>query len=283
MIWPLDVRSFNRSCRSIPEAAVTTARATILGPSHLPLPSHIHAEDIFRLAPAKILISAIFQPGFQLVRGVDDDMQLPCVRNIKMDISVKKLAQHSHELYLQSFQMILVGYTDIRAGATTHGYMSFWTLRSLSNLGLRIFTADDACGVEHWVDSKLWDGVKLDDSIVPDFASCNLERRYELEVLLGWQCRSGEHAGRVFFVQARTPVRVSSGIQRSIQIGKPLATWAGDDIAGTVDREKSHVLSDEELRKTRTRFSAPPTYDEAVRTAVKNRLEGCTTSNAAGG
>lgn len=254
----------------------------MLGPSHLPLPSHVRAKDVLGLAPAEILISVILQPDFHLVRDPSANAELLCARKVKMDISVKKLNQHPLELYLQSFQMLLVGYTDIRAGAATHGSMSFWTLRSLSNLGFQIFTADDASQAKYPINSKLWDDVTLDDSIVPNFASCNLERRYELEVLMGWQCKSGQHEGRLFFVQARTPVRISSGIQSSTKSGKAVATWAKNGISGTADCEMLQSLGSEESRRACAFISAPPTYDEAVRTTVDKGLRGFTMRNAAG-
>ena len=214
-------------------------------------------EYVLGLSPAKILISATFQPDFQLVKTLGADGK----RRVKMDLSVTKLNEHPQKLYLQSFQMLLVGYTNIRAGAAAHGHLSFWTLQSLSNIGLQVFTASDASGAKRTIDSELWDGIALDDSVVPQFATCNLERRYELEVLMGWQCQSGEHAGRVFFVQARTPVRIFSGIERSRQSAKSEASTE-DDLAVTTDFEKSQSLRSE---GSCARYSAPPTYDEVVK------------------
>lgn len=187
---------------------------------------------------------------------------------------MKKLNQHPQELYLQSFQMLLVGYTDIRAGAATHGHMSFWTLQSLSNLDLKIFTSSDPSGAERSIDSRLWGDITLEDSVVPNFATCNLERRYELEVLMGWQCQSGEHAGRVFFVQARTPVHISSGFQRDGHIRKAGATKARDGLTALIGCSKSQLQSLEKERGVRARFSEPPTYDEAILTASGRMLDG---------
>ncbi|KAF2821138.1 hypothetical protein CC86DRAFT_109709 [Ophiobolus disseminans] len=288
-IWPIDAysaqhnhKSSSSSSSSSSVAAVTTARATILGPSSLPLPSHHQAEDVLGLTPAEILISATFQPHFQLVKTPNTDARSPYNREVKMDLSVTKLNEHPQELYLQSFQMLLVGYTDVRAGAVTHGHMSFWTLQSLSNIGLQVFTASDASGAKRTIDSRLWDGVTLDGSVVPHFATCNLERRYELEVLMGWQCKSGEHAGRVFFVQARKPVRISSGMQRTRQSEKPSATRAEDDLTVMADYKKAYSPRDEESRRMCARLSEPPSYNEAIRTVVENGLKGFETRNAGG-
>lgn len=256
-----------RDFKPTSSAATATARATILGPSSLPIPSQILSSDTYGLAPAEILISAQFQPNFQLIQSASTPSKH---RRIAMDLSVIRLNHHPQDLYLQSFQMLLVGYTDIQAGAASHGQMTFWTLQSLSNIGLQIFAASDASGTQREINSRFWDSVVLDDSVVPDFETCNLARRYELEVLMGWQCRSGEHAGRVFFVQVRTPVRISSGILPRRQRNKAASGSTKDDLQLTTGYHESQGSL------------APPTYDEAVRAAVNDGLKGFGIRNASG-
>ncbi|KAH6621871.1 hypothetical protein C7974DRAFT_414556 [Boeremia exigua] len=274
-IWPIDVRLLHRDHGLEPTAAIVKARATVLGPSSMPLPSCVRTQsDVLGLGPAEILITATLQPDFQLVRVPRIDEQSPSHRGVKMDLSITKLNQHPQNLYLQSFQMLLVGYTDIRAGTATHGHMSFWTLQSLSNVGLQIFSASDPSGKQSKIDSRLWDNVVLDESVVPDFATCNLERRYELEILMGWQCQSGEHAGRVFFVQLRTPVRIASGILPSIQTEKKVLS--GSERCSQIVPECKEVGALEHVESPRVRASlyAPPTYDEAVRTTANRGRRG---------
>lgn len=286
-IWPTDIVLKHQDHQVSSAEATTTARATILGGStayavETPSRDRQHIKDILQLSPAEILISASFQPRFRLVKGTGVDPGSFNGRKVQMNICVTKLNQHSQALYLQSFQVLLVGYTDIRAGAARHGQMSFWTLTSLSNLGLLIFAADDAAGTKRAIDSRLWEDVVLEDSVVPDFATCNLKRRYELEILMGWQCQSDEHAGRVFFVQARTPVGISSGIWRSEVTTKPGIARAEETSAATVHLEHPQRLRNRESRAACTRLSLPPTYDEAIRAAVDNGLRSFEMRNAGG-
>ena len=109
---------------------------------------------------------------------------------MNINIDIEKLVGHESDLYLQSFQALLVGYTDVRVGATTRVQMAFWMIQSLSNLGLKVFSSDDEEGTVNEIDPALWGDKPLHGSVVPSFQSCNLERRYELELLLGFQCNS---------------------------------------------------------------------------------------------
>jgi|SRR5690242_113876 len=229
-------------------------------------------EDVLGLAPAEALITATFQPDFQLAKIPHSSGRTSRSREVKMDLSVTKLNRHPQDLYLQSFQVLLVGYTDIRAGAATHGHMSFWTLQSLSNIGLHVFSASDPPQTQRKIDPKLWSNVTLDDSVVPDFVTCNLERRYELEVLMGWQCQSGEHAGRVFFVQVRTPVRIASGIKPSEPTKKKIFPGYNSYPQITTSSKEMRDLANEELQGVYDRSGAPPTYDQAVRAAVDDGM-----------
>lgn len=86
--------------------------------------------------------------------------------------------------------MLLVGFTDIRAQSTQHGQMTFWMIQSLSNLEFQVSSTEDAMGSETKIDEALWEGKALPDEVIPSFETCNLGRRYELEILMGFQCGS---------------------------------------------------------------------------------------------
>lgn len=150
-----------------------------------------------------------------------------------MRLEVKKLRAYSHSVYLQSFQLLLFGYTTSRAGTTTNEHLSCWTIQTTSNLRAKIFEGEDGSEekMERDVDPSLWEGKRLPHEAVPTFEFCNLARRYELEVSMGFQCCGYEvmhsyscsmntctdgfdkdQAGRLLVVQLRIPVRISSGL-----------------------------------------------------------------------
>lgn len=117
-----------------------------------------------------------------------------------MRLTVEKLNPFSHDLYLQSFQLLLVGYTDIKAGTATKKETSCWTIQSLSNLQTKIFTAHADAAAERVVDLRLWERITLPESVVPSFETCNLVRRYELEILMGFQCRGPRVRKQLFLL-----------------------------------------------------------------------------------
>lgn len=187
-IWPIDTQL--RSIAAIPPhifPSTKSIQASILGPATL-LPSQGFPKHGYPVSaadsPARILITAGFLPDFHLTR----------YRDIAMHLRVKKLHPYPHDLYLQSFQILLMGYTDIQVGTATSGQRSCWTIQSLSNLGMRIFQGreEDEGQIECELDPGLWKGKKLPDDVVPTFATCNLARSYKLDILMGFQCRGSK-------------------------------------------------------------------------------------------
>lgn len=165
---------------------VKTVQATIMGPyAQLPALVVSPTEYMHHLSaaipPAQISISAHLLPDYSILRN----------RHMMIRLSISKLNEFAYSLYLQSFQMLLVGYTDIKAKGPplTNTQISCWTIQSMSNLGLPVLRYSESVGTEKYIDRSLWEGEALPDTIVPSFDSCGLARRYELDISMGFQCR----------------------------------------------------------------------------------------------
>ena len=168
---------------------VKSVQATIIGPyTHLSTPHNSPTESMHRLSTtasaAQISISAHFLPNYSLLRN----------RHMTMRLSILKINSFAYDLYLQSFQMLLVGYTDIKAKSPspTDTQISCWTIQSMSNIGLPVLHNFEDVGAEREIDRNLWEGEALPDIIVPSFDSCGLVRRYELDISMGFQCRGAQ-------------------------------------------------------------------------------------------
>ncbi|KAH7351490.1 hypothetical protein BKA66DRAFT_598310 [Pyrenochaeta sp. MPI-SDFR-AT-0127] len=207
-------------------------------------------------------ITASFLPQYHLSSGSK--------RNVAMRLSVKKMHEGSYTLYLTSFQLLLFGYTDIRAGSVSTGQMSCWTLQSLSNLGLELIPEGDTQECD--IGSALWHDKCIPEEAVPTFDACNLARRYEVEILVGLQCwgKENERGGRVSVVQLRVPVQIGSGIapgrkMSDVKEGVPVAANICN-IGALEQKPSTSALGDE------NEIPAPPTYDEAVNGMVRSGL-----------
>jgi hypothetical protein len=165
---------------------VKTVQATIMGPyAQLPALVISPTEYMHHLSaaipPAQISISAHFLPDYSILRN----------RHMMIRLSISKLNEFAYSLYLQSFQMLLVGYTDVKAKGPSlmNTQISCWTIQSMSNLGLPVLHYSESVSTEKYIDRSLWEGEALPDAIVPSFDSCGLARRYELDISMGFQCR----------------------------------------------------------------------------------------------
>jgi hypothetical protein len=56
---------------------------------------------------------------------------------------------------------------------------------SLSGLRIPILTKNDPLRHEAVIDQTLWDRIPLPNTVAPSFDTCNLTRKYELEVRVG--------------------------------------------------------------------------------------------------
>ncbi|PSN61593.1 hypothetical protein BS50DRAFT_650942 [Corynespora cassiicola Philippines] len=281
-VWPLDTRpvSIGSMC-SGDFSSFSTVEATIMGSSANSLSPTGTGDDLLLLpsttGTSKVRIAARFPSEFSLT----------CARDISMRIDIEKLDGHESDLYLQSFQALLVGYTDVRVGTTTQVQMAFWMVQSLSNLGLKVFSSDDEEGTVNEIDPALWRDKPLHGSVVPSFQSCNLERRYELELLLGFQCNSPK--ARILFVQLRTPVRVFSGItpgrRLSVDCRYPYdarsmsekgCSSTGPTATNGFGHEASSLVSGQSMEFSRASMLPspyPPTYEEATIASVNDGLQ----------
>jgi hypothetical protein len=182
-IWPLDTRPIS-IVRTVPESFPCTSGVLASIPSFTDNSNpHRNGEDPTNLPyitdPAQILVEARFPEHYGLTCGND----------VAMSLNIRKTAIFSGSLFLQSFQMLLIGYTDIGTQTDTHVETESWMIQSLSNLNIHVSDADSTEGSEIAIDSGLWRGKPLPLSVIPSFKTCNVGRRYQLEISMGLQCQ----------------------------------------------------------------------------------------------
>lgn len=183
-VWPLDMRPITVS-RTVSDSFPCTSGVLVNVPSVTDRSNlHQQGEDLIHFPsiadPAQILVEARFP----------EDYSLTCGNDVAMSLIVRKMSAFPGSLLLQSFQILLIGYTEIGARTATHIETGSWMIQSLSNLSLHISDADDTEGSEMIVSNGLWRGHPLPMSVIPSFKTCNVGRRYELEISMGFQCEA---------------------------------------------------------------------------------------------
>lgn len=88
-------------------------------------------------------------------------------------------------MYLMLLELYLIGFTEVRAGDVVRVKTDVWKVMSSNRLVIPIGSPRDLLGTEIVVDKKLWDDVPLPNTVVPSFHTCNLTRKYDLEVRIG--------------------------------------------------------------------------------------------------
>jgi hypothetical protein len=110
---------------------------------------------------------------------------LTCNEPLPLRIIYRKKNESAEIVFLMTLQVHLFGYTEVRALDVARTETSTWVLMSLTGLAIPLGSATDALGTESVVDKNLWNRIKLPNTVAPSFHTCNLSRRYELEVRVG--------------------------------------------------------------------------------------------------
>ena len=141
------------------------------------------------------------------------DIRLPnpsiivCNQVVPLKILIKRLSTASEQLYLQSLQIELVGYTVIRAQVLKRNESGSWIVFSRSNMATPIGSPSDPEGTETFLPRDLWMSSPLPNTVAPSFHTCNISRRYELQVSVGLGYATHEH-GKVLSVPYRSSASI---------------------------------------------------------------------------
>ncbi|KAF4504010.1 hypothetical protein G6O67_008632 [Ophiocordyceps sinensis] len=173
--------------------------------------------------------------------SIDVSARLPhppvftCNKPIPLRLIAKKLADCPDQVYLSSFQMDLVGVTEVRSHTIHHNRTNRWVVAAAPNLSIPMtWSPQDEVGHELVIPDDMWKNRPLPNTIAPSFVACNLSRRYELEIRLGvsWGKPKTSFLGKDPFANAQTiflPLRfaqvdVYSGITPPPELVQAAAT-----------------------------------------------------------
>ncbi|KAM5352196.1 hypothetical protein ACJ41O_004919 [Fusarium nematophilum] len=125
-------------------------------------------------------------PSIEISARLPHPTVLTCNQPIPLRLIAKKLNNSPEQVYLVSFQMDLIGRTDVRALELHNQKLNRWVVASNSNLSIPVTASpEDEVGKELVIPDDIWKNMPLPNTVAPSFVTCNLARRYEIEVRLG--------------------------------------------------------------------------------------------------
>jgi hypothetical protein len=163
--------------RAPPTNAETYARRTHAFKSGLS--SYTTKQSLFRKKPTPLSTSP---PSVIIDARLPSPAILTCNEPVPLRLFIKKQTESPEYVFLIGLQIELIGHTHVRAQDVHRTEPGSWIVTSQTGLSIPIVKPEDKVGSECLVDSKLWNHIRLPQTVTPSFDTCNLSRSYEIEV-----------------------------------------------------------------------------------------------------
>ncbi|EHK45373.1 hypothetical protein TRIATDRAFT_221796 [Trichoderma atroviride IMI 206040] len=124
-------------------------------------------------------------PSIEISARLPHPSILTCNQPIPLRLIAKKLVDSPEQVYLTSFQLELFSLTEIRAHGLASPKGNRWIVASYTDLEIPLCAPDDKVGEELILSDELWRNRPLPNTVAPSFNTCNLSRKYELDLKLG--------------------------------------------------------------------------------------------------
>ena len=138
--------------------------------------------------PMSPLASAVLPPSISIDGRLPDPPIITCNEPLPLRVLITKKNDSPAKIYLRLLSINLLAFTTVRAHDLRREEVSSWTILSLANMNtlLNEVVGSDGSRVLE-VDAKLWQQRPLPNTICPSFETCNIMRKYVLEVKVGLQ------------------------------------------------------------------------------------------------
>ncbi|KAK5987418.1 hypothetical protein PT974_11545 [Cladobotryum mycophilum] len=124
-------------------------------------------------------------PSVEMSARLPHPATLTCNLPVPLRLIAKKLANSREQIYLVSFQMDLIGITEVRSHGMFNKKINRWVVASNAELMVPLGAPEDEVGKEIEIPDEIWKTRGLPNTVAPSFSTCNLTRRYELELKIG--------------------------------------------------------------------------------------------------
>ncbi|KAL8789447.1 MAG: hypothetical protein Q9195_006813 [Heterodermia aff. obscurata] len=157
--------------------------------------------------------SSMIPPIISFDGRLPDPAIITCNEPLPLRVLITKLNDSPATIFLQLIEIVLVGITTTRAHELQREDVHNFIIMSLSNLTVPL-PATERSPNEMAVNPGLWNQIPLPNTVAPSFDTCNVSRRYTLEVKVGLSWGFGNKINTELMVQTISmPVNVYSGIR----------------------------------------------------------------------
>ncbi|KAK5945316.1 hypothetical protein PMZ80_002520 [Knufia obscura] len=166
--------------------------------------------------------------AFQVDARLPNPAIITCREPIPLRILVERLNSSTSSIYLSTLQIELIGNTEIRAHDLQRKESGTWLLVSQANMSVPLEQPSNK--TNSWtIPSSFWDNLPLPTTVAPTFRTCNISRKYELEVRVGLTHGMADGVRPEIIVSPiRLDVEVWSGIRPPPQLLDAMAQAQSD-------------------------------------------------------
>ncbi|KAJ9616359.1 hypothetical protein H2200_000077 [Cladophialophora chaetospira] len=176
-------------------------------------PAEPQKKNVFGRKSSTPLSAEDEPPAFQVDARLPSPAIITCNEPLPLRILVQKLNDSAATAYLKMLQIELIGYTQVRAHDLDRTEILTWVLMSQANMNMPLGNPTDRVSKEWKLPSRLWDDLPIPNTVCPSFDTCNISRRYELEVRVGLaHAMASGVRPELVVLPLRLPVLVYSGI-----------------------------------------------------------------------
>ncbi|PNY29416.1 Uncharacterized protein TCAP_00672 [Tolypocladium capitatum] len=137
-------------------------------------------------APSLDSPNVVPAPSMEMSARLPHPPVFTCNQPVPLRLIAKKVVNCPEQVHLVSFQMDLIGITEVRSHNIFNKKINRWVVVANAELNIPLTSSpQDPVGKELVVPDELWKNKPLPNTVAPSFAACNLSRRYELEIKLG--------------------------------------------------------------------------------------------------
>lgn len=233
------------------------------------LAGHAKKTSMFKKNPTPLSDMA---PAGEVDARLPSPTVLTCNEPLPLRVILRKTNKSAENVFLVSLQVQLFGYTEVRAQDVKRTETSTWMLMSLNGLSIPVGSPNDAIRKETVIDASLWDRIPLPNTVAPSFHTCNLTRKYELEVRVGLGYGViGEIQPQTITLPLRFQVEIYSGIKPPDALLSAMASRPPIPARPTAEAPRPTVPTPDPLYPPQLGTpgaamadDAPPSYEDAM-------------------